>query len=172
MGGEMSIPSPVYDNENIYLGNAGGRETKGVLYAVKAGAEGDITPADSGLVSEGVNWTFRDAGTSNPSPLLFNGQLYLLNGRGGELQCIDAATGKQIYKEKIEKVGACWASPWVYNNKIYFYDEKGVAQIIQAGKEFKVLSQNSLKDKFWSSVAITDDAYIFKGVEKLFCVGK
>jgi hypothetical protein len=60
----------------------------------------------------------------------------------------------------------------VYNNKIYFYDEKGVAQIIQAGKEFKVLSQNSLKDKFWSSVAITDDAYIFKGVEKLYCVGK
>jgi outer membrane protein assembly factor BamB len=56
MGGEMSIPSPVYDNENIYLGNAGGRETKGVLYAVKAGAEGDITPADSGLVSEGVKF--------------------------------------------------------------------------------------------------------------------
>jgi len=170
MGGEMSIPSPVYNNEEIYLGNAGSRDKKGVLYAVNAGAEGDITPADSGLVSEGVKWTFREAGISNPSPLLYNGHLYLVSGRGGELQCIDAATGAQVYKEKIDKVGACWASPWVYNNKIYFFDEKGITQVIQAGSQFKVLSQNSLKDKFWSSVAITDDAYIFKGVEKLYCV--
>ena len=172
MGGEMSIPSPVYDNENIYLGNAGSRDKKGVFYAVNAGAEGDVTPADSGLVSEGVKWTIREAGISNPSPLLYNGHLYLLSGRGGELQCIDAATGTQVYKEKIDKVVACWASPWIQNNKVYFFDEKGITQVIQAGSQFKVLSQNFLKDKFWSSVAITDDAYIFKGVEKLFCVKK
>jgi len=168
----MSIPSPVFDNENIYLGNAGSRDKKGAFYAVNAGAEGDVTPADSGLVSEGVKWTVREAGISNPSPLLYNGQLYLLSGRGGELQCIDAASGTQVYKEKIDKVGACWASPWIHNNKIYFFDEKGITQTIQAGSQFKVLSQNFLKDKFWSSVAITDDAYIFKGVEKLFCVKK
>lgn len=172
MGGEMSIPSPVYDSEHIYLGNAGGRDKPGFLYSIKAGAEGDITPADSGLVSNGVEWTIKDAGISNPSPLLFNGYLYVLSGRGGELRCFDAATGEQIYKEKIEKVGACWASPWIYSNQLYFYDEKGVTQVIQAGKEFRVLAQHKLDDKFWASVAITDDAYIFKGVKKLWCVKK
>jgi len=172
MAGEMAIPSPVYDSEHIYVGNAGGPGKKGMLYSIKAGAKGDITPADSGLVSNGVDWTVKNSGISNPSPLLYKGLLYLLGARGGEFTCMNAATGEQVYKEKIEKVGACWSSPWAYNDKIYFYDEKGVTQVIQTGKEFKVFSQNKLDDKFWSSVAITKDAYIFRGVKKLFCVRK
>jgi len=72
----------------------------------------------------------------------------------------------------VDKVGACWASPWIQGDKIFFYDEKGTTQVIQAGKEFKVLSQNTLNDKFWASVAITSDAYIFRGVKKLYCVKK
>jgi len=172
MGGDMSIPSPVYDSEHIYLGKTGGPNKPGILYSVKANSNGDITPADSGLVSSGVEWTIRETGVSNPSPLLFKGLIYLLSGRGGEIYCLDAATGAQVYKEKVEKVGACWASPWIQGDKIYFYDEKGITQIIQAGKEFKVLSQNKLDDKFWASVAITNDAYIFRGVKKLYCVKK
>jgi outer membrane protein assembly factor BamB len=173
MGGEMAIPSPVYDSEHIYFGNSGGRDKPGILYSVKAGAKGDITPADSGLVSTGVEWTIREVGISNPSPLLYKGLLYLLSGRGGELTCLDAATGSKVYKEKMEKVGACWDSPWIFNEQIYFYDEKGNTSVFQAGKAFKVVSQtNRIDDKFWASVAIADDAYIFRGVKKLYCVKK
>jgi outer membrane protein assembly factor BamB len=173
MGGEMAIPSPVYDNEHIYFGNAGGRDKPGILYCVKASAKDDITPADSSLVSIGVEWMIREVGISNPSPLLYKGLLYLLNGRGGEINCLDAATGEKVYKEKIEKVGACWASPWICNDLVYFYDEKGNTNVLQAGKEFKVIAQNNrLDDKFWASVAITDDSYIFRGVKKLYCVKK
>jgi outer membrane protein assembly factor BamB len=172
MGDGSAIPSPVYDYEHIYLGKSGGPNKPGILFSVKAGSKGDITPADSGLVSNGVEWTIRKAGIANPSPLLFNGLIYLLGSRGGELYCLDAATGTQIYKEKVDKVGACWASPWIQGDKIFFYDEKGITQVIQLGKEFKVLSQNKLDDKFWASVAITDDAYLFRGVKKLYCVKK
>ena len=172
MGGEMAVLSPVYDKNRVYVGIAGGRETKGVFCAVKAGATGDITPADSGLVSAGVAWTIRGTQISNPSPLLYNGLIYLMSGRGGELCCIDASTGEEIYRQKLEKVGSCWATPWINNEKIYLYDEKGVTQVLQSGKEFSVLSQNTLKDKFWTSVAVTEKAYIFKGVEKIFCVQK
>jgi outer membrane protein assembly factor BamB len=172
MNGEMSVPSPVYDKEHIYLGNAGGRGAKGSLYAVKAGASGDITPADSGLVSAGVSWTLKDTGPANPSPIIHNGLIYLLSGRGGELSCVDAATGAVIYSAKADKVGACWATPWIFNDKLYFFDEKGMTQVLQTGKEFKVLSQNTLNDKFWASVVVAGDCYIFKGVEKLWCIGK
>ncbi len=172
MSFEMSLPSPVYDSEHIYLGISGGPGKKGVFCAIKAGSEGDITPADSGLVSSGVEWTVKEAGISSPSPLLYKGLLYLLNGRGGELECLEASSGKQVYKNKIENVGACWSSPWAFNDQIYFFDEKGVTQVIQAGKEFKVLSKNTLTDKFWASVAITEDAYIFRGVKRLYCVKK
>lgn len=170
--GEMSVPSPVYDEEQIYLGNAGARSSKGALYAVKAGAAGDITPPDSGLVSSGVNWTLKETGPSNPSPIIYNGLIYLLSSRGGEITCVDAEAGTIIYSEKAEKVGACWATPWICNDKLFFYDEKGVTQVIQTGKEFKMLSQNTLDDKFWASMVIAGDCYIFKGVEKLWCIKK
>lgn len=168
----MAVPSPVYDSEHIYLGKAGGPNKPGMLYSVKAGSNGDITPADSGLVSNGVEWMLRQTGVANSSPLLFNGLIYLLGSRGGEFYCLDAATGATVYKAKADKVGACWASPWIQGDKIYFYDEKGITQVIQAGREFKVLAQNKLDDKFWASVAITNDAYIFRGVKKLYCVKK
>ena len=168
----VSIPSPVYDKEHIYLGKSGGPNKPGMLYSVKAGSKGDITPADSGLVSGGVEWTLRETGIANSSPLLVDGLIYLLSARGGEVCCLDAASGTQVYKGKVDKVGACWASAWSNGDKIFFYDEKGITQVIQAGKEFKALSQNKLDDKFWASVAITDDEYIFRGVKKLYCVKK
>ena len=172
MKGEMAIPSPVYNNDHIYLGYSGGPQKPGILYSIKAGSKGDITPVDSSQVSSGVEWTAKNSGISNPSPLLYNGLLYLLSGRGGEISCLDATSGQLVYKEKVDKVGACWSSPWACGDKIYFYDEKGATQVIQAGKEFKALSQNYIDDKFWASVAITSDAYIFKGVKKLYCVKK
>jgi outer membrane protein assembly factor BamB len=173
MGEGSAIPSPVYDKEHIYLGKSGGPNKPGMLFSVKAGSKGDITPTDSGLVSDGVEWTLRATGVSNPSPLLLDGLIYLVSGRGGEIYCLDAVTGTQVYKEKMEKVGACWSSPWIFNNQIYFYDEKGNTNVLQAGKVFKVVSQsNRIDDKFWASVAITDDAYIFRGLKKLYCVKK
>ncbi|KPK80171.1 MAG: hypothetical protein AMS27_17345 [Bacteroides sp. SM23_62_1] len=170
INGEYNIPSPVADKDHLYLGNAGGREFPGTLFCVKAGARGDITPADGELVSSGVEWSIPDAGTGNPSPLLYDGLVYMLSSRGGDMSCFDASTGKLIYKEKVDSVASCWASPWAYKDNIYFMDEKGVTYIIKAGETFEVLSRNKLDDRFWASPAITRDAYIFKGVEKLYCV--
>jgi hypothetical protein len=59
---------------------------------------------------------------------------------------------------------------WVCNDKIWFLDDKGVTRSVKTGEKYELLSQNSLDDQFWSSVAITGDAYIFKGAKKLFCV--
>jgi outer membrane protein assembly factor BamB len=172
LGGDMAIPSPVFDTEHIYIGNAGGRESKSTLFSVKAGAEGDITPADSSATNNYIAWSDLNSGLANPSPVLDNGFLYIIGGRGGEVRCLDAVTGKLIYKEKIEGTGQVWASPWINNDKLYFYDEKGVTQVIKTGSKFEVADQNKLEDKFWSSVAIASDAYIFKGAKKVFCIAK
>jgi outer membrane protein assembly factor BamB len=170
IGGEQAIPSPVADENRIYMGNPGGREKKSNLYAIKAGAEGDITPKDSLSTNASIDWVVRDAGLGNGSPLLYNGLIYFLSGQGGTFVCLNAENGKQIYKERIKRLGAIWASPWAYEDKICFYDEKGVTRTIKAGEQFALLSENKLKDKFWASVAITDDSYIFKGVEWLYCI--
>jgi outer membrane protein assembly factor BamB len=171
LGGDQGTPSPVADKGHLYIGNEEQRDT-GNFYAVKAGAEGDITPKEGELTSNGIEWTASDAGLGAGSPVLYNGLIYTIAKRGGVLTCTNASDGKQVYKQKISGVGAVWSSPWALNNKIFFYDEKGVTQVIKAGEQFEQLRSNKLNDKFWASVAITNNAIIFRGVEKLYCVKK
>ena len=171
-GGEMVIPSPSGDENMLYIGNSGGQNAKGNLFAVKAGSEGDITPADSSSTSSGVVWVFQDAGLGSSSPVLYDGLIYIIASRGGEIKCIKAADGSLIYKDRVSGSGAVWASPWVYNNKIWFFDEKGITRSFTAGEKFELVSDNRLSDKTWASVAITNNGYIFKGVEALYCVKK
>lgn len=173
MDGRYNIPGPVSNKDLLYLGNPGRRDIPGTFFAVKAGAEGDITPDSISHSSEGLAWfNTTDAPTGNPSPLLYDGLLYLLSSRGGELACLDAETGEIVYQEKIDGVGACWASPWAFGDKIFFTDEKGVTSVIRAGRAFEFLNKNSLDDRFWASMATTGDAYLFKGDRKLYCIKK
>ncbi|MCP4310598.1 MAG: PQQ-binding-like beta-propeller repeat protein [Bacteroidetes bacterium] len=169
--GCYNIPSPVADKDFLYLGNTAFRDTPGSFQCIRAGASGDITPAEGEATSSGVVWTIADAPTANPSPLLYQGLIYLVSGRGGQITCIEASAGEQVYQEKIEKVGACWSSPWAFEDKIFFTDEKGVTRVFRAGEEFELLHENSLDGKFWSSVAVAGDAFLFKGVDKLYCIG-
>jgi outer membrane protein assembly factor BamB len=173
MDGHYNIASPTANRDLLFMGNAGYRDVKGTYFAIEAGAEGDITPDSGSLSSDGVAWFNPDAAfLGSPSPLLYNGLVYLINSRGGEISCLEAETGEVIYKEKVEKVAACWASPWVNQNKIFFMDEKGVTRAFKAGREFELLGENTLDDRFWASVAATGDAYLFKGDKKLYCIRK
>ena len=67
-GGEQVIPSPVGNEELLYLGNPGGRETKAKLFGVKAGLDGDIT-------DKGAAWVSEESGLGNPSPLLYKDRI-------------------------------------------------------------------------------------------------
>jgi outer membrane protein assembly factor BamB len=163
-GGEQVIPSPSGTEDLLYIGNAGGRETKGELFAVKAGFNGELT--DSAIA-----WKSADSGLGSPSPLLYNGLLYVIGSRG-EISVFDASSGALKYNKKIAGSAACWASPWASKNKINFTDEKGITRVFAAGPEFNMLAENKLDDKIWGSVAIAGDAYIFRGAENLFCVKK
>jgi len=170
MGGKMSIPSPVGDNEHLYIANTGGPDGVGSLSSVKAGATGNITADSLTLTSSGVEWYRPDAGTGNPSPVLYNGLIYLLASNGKNLSCIDAVSGKTIYSQKLEKVSTCWATPWVYKDNLYITDERGSTLIVKTGNQFEVVSQNRIKDRFWASAALGYDAYVFKGVNKVYCI--
>src|SRR4030042_950102 len=124
IAGEMTVPSPVGDREMLYLGNSGGMQIQGSLFAVKAGAEGDITPAEGQLSNDWVVWTYPEASIGNGSPLLYNGKLYIISSRGGQVTCLNALTGEVVYKGRVPGIGAVWASPWGYNGKVWRSEER------------------------------------------------
>lgn len=171
MGGGRDISSAVADRDLLFTGNEKRRGGGGYLFAVKAGAEGDITPAEGDSTSNGVKWIRANSGLSMASPLLYDGHIYVINRRGGQMSCYDQATGAIVYtKTRIPEAGAFWASHWAHADRIWCMDEEGTTFAIKAGKEFEVLSSHTIDDKFWSSAAITDEGYIFKGVSNLYYV--
>jgi hypothetical protein len=140
------------------------------LFAVKAGASGDITLKGDKKTSEGVAWKLTTGGAATPSPLLYSGYLYVLEDRGGIVTCYGAKTGEKQYKERIPGARGFTASPIAYGGKIFCLDEDGTTWVLQAGKNFKVIGENKLSEMAWSSPAVGNSAVFLRTADHLFCI--
>jgi len=168
-GGNRADATPVASDEMIYFG-CSGSFSSGPLFAVKAGASGDITLKEGSTSNEGVAWSRGDAGPSMASPLLYDGNLYVLEQRR-MLSCFDARTGKDAYrKERLPGAKSFTSSPWAYDGKIFCLDEDGQTFVVQAGPAFKLLGKNKLDEMFWSSPAISSGALFLRGTDHLYCI--
>src|SRR5262245_9857192 len=177
VGGGRASASPVGDDEHLYVGGGGGpgfggggfgggrppgpgggggfgggMGAGGTLFAVKAGASGDVTPKSGSSTSDGVAWSQPKTGPAMASPLSYQGHLYVRAQNGGMRSCFDAKTGKPAYqKERLSGARSFWASPWAYDGKVFCLDDAGTTHVLAAGSDLKTLGKNSLKDQFWAS---------------------
>ena len=149
----------------------GGRGAGGKpLFAVKAGAAGDITLKDGAKSNDGVAWYLPQAGPPTASPLLYEGHLYILEERGGLLSCYDPKTGKQVYKERLPGARGFTSSPWAHGGKVFCLDDSGTTHVVNAGPEFKVLGKNTIGEMCWASPAVVDGALLLRTVDHLYCI--
>lgn len=173
MQGGRDITTPISTNEMIYLCNEERSDGGGILFAVKAGASGNISLDSAENKNEWVAWTLPKSGIAMASPVLCNGYIYSLERRLGRVSCINAQTGEFAYrKERLEGAKAFWASPWTYNDMIFCLDDSGTTHVLQSGPEFKVIATNKLDDRFWSSTAVTEGLLIFRGVDFVYGIAQ
>jgi len=159
--------SPTIDGERIYFGNSGPMSA-GPLVAVALKTRGEIE-LDKKFESENVAWSRTRSGPGMASPVVSNGYLYI-PGSGGILSCYQAATGERVYRTRVQNMATVAASLWADDDRVFILDENGTTHVIQSGPEFKVLATNSIQDLFWSTPAISGDALLLRGVEKLYCI--
>ncbi len=171
MKGGRNITSPTTEGDILVIGNEQRRNGGGVLFGIKAGAKGDISLKEDESYNDFVAWSVPESGIAMATPVVYQGLVYVLDRRRGQISCYDVKNGETIYRAtNIEDAAAFWASPWAYNDKIYCLDEKGVTHVIKAGKDFKELRKNKLNDIFWASTAIAGKSYIFRGEKGLYCI--
>jgi outer membrane protein assembly factor BamB len=142
------------------------------LYAIRPGGSGDISLPYGKLASPAIAW-FQKTEPCRATPLIVGENLYLLFDKGF-LVCYDAATGKPIYeKNRLPNGNAFTSSPWSYADKIFCLNEDGVTFVIQAGREFKVLSTNPLAedDMCRATPVIVGDKLVIRTAKRLYCVG-
>ncbi len=152
-------------------GRGGGRGFGGrPLFAVKAGASGDITLKDGAKSNAGVAWYLPQAGPSTASPLLYDGFLYVLEDRGGLLSCYDAKTGKQLYKERLPGARGFTSSPCASGGKVFCLDDGGTTHVVQAGPKFKVLGKNTIAEMCWATPSVGAGSLFLRTVDHLYCI--
>jgi outer membrane protein assembly factor BamB len=104
------------------------------------------------------------------SPLLYEGRLYIVEQRGGFLTCLDAKTGKQLYRDRLSGARGFTSSPWAYEGKVFCLADDGETYVVQAGSEFKQLGKNTTSGMCWSSPAVSGGALYLRTVDYLFCI--
>ncbi|MGF1581055.1 MAG: PQQ-binding-like beta-propeller repeat protein [Gemmataceae bacterium] len=174
-GGGRSPNSATPAGDVLYVGNEErnkGRPSDGggVLFAVKAGALGDITPENGKSTSAGVLWSAKKAGCDMACPLVYRGHVYTLRRRIGLVNCYNAKTGKLAYQERLPGANAFWASPWAYDGKIFCLDSTGTTHVLKAGPKFQQLAANRLGEKCWATPAIANNTVLLRSINYLYCI--
>ncbi len=141
------------------------------MFAVKAGASGDITPAPGATTSEGVLWSLPEGGPEFASPLLYEGYLYIFSRNRASVGCYDPTTGERLDgPDRLPGARAFWSSPWGYEGNIFCTDEAGTTFVFRAAPNFELLATNSLGEEVRSSPAIVDGAIILRGDNNVYFI--
>lgn len=118
-----------------------------------------VKPGTGALDESHIAWKIDRGAGSKPSLAVVDDLAYMI-ADNGVLSCIDAAAGKEVWKQRLK--GNYSASPLVSKGRIYFFSEDGVTTVIQPGREFKKLAENELKSGFMSCPAVSGDALILR----------
>jgi outer membrane protein assembly factor BamB len=172
LGGSSKItaPTPIFTKDLIYI--ASGRRPEAPIFAIRPGAKGDITLAPGQQWNRAVAWHKTQRGSYMPTPLAYEGLLYVL-GNGGIFDCYDAPSGAEVYRERIPHAGSGFsASPVAADGKIYLPSEDGDIFVVRAGREFQVLGRNPMGEPLMATPALGQGTMYVRGATHLFAVGR
>ncbi len=134
------------------------------MFAIRLGGSGDMT-------AESFLWIYSRAVPQLPSPLLYEGLLYMIND-GGIVTILDPASGERLDQGRIPgAVDKFYASPVAGDGKIYMLSELGKVAVLKPGPELDVLAVNDLDDLAYGTPAIADGRIYVRTRETLYAFG-
>jgi outer membrane protein assembly factor BamB len=145
---------------------AGDARAENVLLAVKPGGLGDISESH-------VAWKYRRALPYVPSPLYYEGRIYLVKD-GGLMSSLDAKTGEAFYaQERIGANGNYYASPVAADGRIFVQSLPGKLSVIQAGgTKPEVLHQVDFATRVLATPALVGERIYLRTATDLWAFGK
>jgi len=168
----ITIATPYEHNGLLYISSGYVLDRSKPIYAIKPGAEGNISLKQGETSNEFIAWSQPNAGPYNPTSIIYKNFLYVLYDRG-LVACFNPVDGKEIYPaQRIPNGGSFTSSPWAYDDKIFFLNEDGTTFVLRAGKDFQILHTNTLtpEDMGMASPAIVGDRLLIRTSSKIYCI--
>ena len=168
-GGDCPVPTPIVWNGLIFLMSAHGPRSP--IYAVRTDAVGDVTLHPGVSTNQHVCWSVLRGGSYMETPLIYGDYLYSCQ-TDGVLSCYKAATGEQMYKERLGTGGYGFtASPVASPGRLYFTSERGTVFVVKPGADFTLLATNQMSEVSMATPAISEGTIFFRTQRHVVAVG-
>lgn len=158
---QRAIASPVVTDE-LVIGLSGFTTAEKNAVAVRPEKENGSTTVQE-------VWRVSRAVPHLPTPVVYQGRMFMWTDRGGIVTCIDAASGDQIWQKRIG--GNFSGSPVCIDGNIYCADDEGVVYVIAAGDTFKLLGESKLGRPTRATPAVARGAIYWRTYSHLISLG-
>lgn len=155
--------TPTVQGDKLFIMSAG-PSTPPTMLAIKAGGRGDVTKTH-------LLWK-QKAGSGICSPVAHGGFVYFVDGSAN---CLDAESGKVVYKERLYDGRGEYASPVVADGKIFALTRFDGLFTLATGTKFTQLGHKPFEEdrsQFNSTPALAGNRMYLRSNEWLYCVGK
>jgi outer membrane protein assembly factor BamB len=136
-------------------------ESRNQLLAVRPDGRGDVTETH-------VAWRANRGLPYVPSPVCYEGRLYLVKN-GGLASCFAAASGEVFYQEeRLGALGDYYASPVAAGGNICAISRSGTAVVYRASPPLEVLGMNALQESVVATPALAGNVIYIRTASHLY----
>jgi outer membrane protein assembly factor BamB len=134
------------------------------MLAIRLGGSGDMT-------ERAVRWKYQRSVPQLPSPLLYQGVLYMVNDNG-IITTLNPETGAVIKQGRLTgALGPHFASPVAADGHIFFTTEAGTVVAVAPGGDFTPLAINQLGEDTYATPAFADGRIYVRTSAALYAFG-
>lgn len=158
--GFSNAPVPLIDGEVAYI-------CTGFMKSTLIALNFHAAAKDS---EEAIQWRFKGQVPTMSSPILVDGNLYMVSDRSGILTCVSAETGKEIWRHRL--AGGFSSAPIYVDGKLILSNQAGKSFVVRPGDQFELLSENQLDSDIMSTPAAVDNQLYIRTRNKLYRIQK
>lgn len=141
------------------------RASRNTLIAVRAGGRGDVTN------SSRVLWRIQKYLPNLPSPLLYEGIIYLIKD-GGILTAVSAKDGAILKQGRLPNaIDTYYASPIAAGGHIYLVSQQGKATVLRPGAAWEIVSSGDFSEPVTATPAVAAGRLYVRTRSTLYCFG-
>jgi outer membrane protein assembly factor BamB len=158
--GELVYTSPIIgDGYGVAMGGF-----NGPAIGFKLGGSGDMT-ATNQLWRESQGIPQRIG-----SGVMVEGVVYMANAGPGTVQCIDPATGKDLWRDRLPG-GDHWGSIVFADGRLYVTNQQGTTHVFKPNRErLELITSNRLGEPSNSTPAVVDGSIFIRTFKNLYCI--